>query len=180
MAAVVGAAQEGVDMTADPRQAHTATHGTTAGTTRGRTTELEGLVRLLQQTMGMDRRRKATMEDRYLRSSRDRRLHLRRRGMQMIARRCGGCLALWIRTVCDSKKTGDCARLTTIVGSGELTEAELRTALVNGDWTPFDPHTVRMMIRMFDTNRSGSVNFDEFWYVTLLIRHPYPAFQTPH
>jgi Ca2+-binding EF-hand superfamily protein len=36
---------------------------------------------------------------------------------------------------------------------------------VNGDWTPFDPHTVRMMIRMFDTNRSGSVNFDEFWYV---------------
>lgn len=46
--------------------------------------------------------------------------------------------------------------------SGELTEAELRTALVNGDWTPFDPHTVRMMIRMFDTNRSGSVNFDEF------------------
>jgi Ca2+-binding EF-hand superfamily protein len=46
--------------------------------------------------------------------------------------------------------------------SGELTEAELRTALVNGDWTPFDPHTVRMMIRMFDTNKSGTVNFDEF------------------
>lgn len=46
--------------------------------------------------------------------------------------------------------------------SGALTEAELRTALVNGDWTPFDAHTVRMMIRMFDTNRSGSVNFDEF------------------
>ncbi|KAF2789808.1 EF-hand, partial [Melanomma pulvis-pyrius CBS 109.77] len=47
--------------------------------------------------------------------------------------------------------------------SGSLTEAELRTALVNGDWSPFDPHTVRMMIRMFDTDRSGSVNFDEFW-----------------
>ncbi|OAL07153.1 EF-hand [Phaeosphaeriaceae sp. SRC1lsM3a] len=46
--------------------------------------------------------------------------------------------------------------------SGELTEAELRTALVNGDWSPFDGHTVRMMIRMFDTNRSGSINFDEF------------------
>ncbi|KAF9699828.1 hypothetical protein EKO04_002319 [Ascochyta lentis] len=46
--------------------------------------------------------------------------------------------------------------------SGSLTEAELRTALVNGDWSPFDPHTVRMMIRMFDTDRSGSVNFDEF------------------
>ncbi|KAF2253049.1 EF-hand [Trematosphaeria pertusa] len=47
-------------------------------------------------------------------------------------------------------------------GSGNLTEAELRTALVNGDWSPFDPHTVRMMIRMFDTDRSGAVNFDEF------------------
>ncbi|KAF2270369.1 EF-hand [Lojkania enalia] len=47
-------------------------------------------------------------------------------------------------------------------GSGALTEAELRTALVNGDWSPFDPHTVRMMIRMFDTDRSGSINFDEF------------------
>ncbi|PVH98567.1 EF-hand [Periconia macrospinosa] len=47
-------------------------------------------------------------------------------------------------------------------GSGNLTEAELRTALVNGDWSPFDPHTVRMMIRMFDTDRSGSINFEEF------------------
>ncbi|CAI6331550.1 unnamed protein product [Periconia digitata] len=46
--------------------------------------------------------------------------------------------------------------------SGNLTEAELRTALVNGDWTPFDSHTVRMMIRMFDTDRSGSINFEEF------------------
>jgi hypothetical protein len=31
--------------------------------------------------------------------------------------------------------------------NGSLTEAELKTALVNGDWSPFDPHTVRMMIR---------------------------------
>jgi hypothetical protein len=35
----------------------------------------------------------------------------------------------------------------TDAGSGQLTEAELRSALVNGDWSPFDPHTVRMMIR---------------------------------
>lgn len=47
-------------------------------------------------------------------------------------------------------------------GNRSLTENELRTALVNGDWTPFDPHTLRMMIRMFDTDRSGSVNFEEF------------------
>jgi hypothetical protein len=37
--------------------------------------------------------------------------------------------------------------LTRSVGNGALTEAELRTALVNGDWSPFDAHTVRMMIR---------------------------------
>lgn len=35
-------------------------------------------------------------------------------------------------------------------GNRSLTENELRTALVNGDWTPFDPHTVRMMIRCVD------------------------------
>lgn len=34
--------------------------------------------------------------------------------------------------------------------------------MVNGDWTSFDPHTVRMMIRMFDTDRSGTIGFDEF------------------
>lgn len=47
-------------------------------------------------------------------------------------------------------------------GSGQLTERELGAALVNGDWSSFDPHTVKMMIRMFDTDRSGSIGFDEF------------------
>lgn len=36
--------------------------------------------------------------------------------------------------------------------SGNLSEAELRAALVNGDWSPFDPHTVRMMIRYAGTH----------------------------
>lgn len=71
-------------------------------------------------------------------------------------------------------------------GNGHLTENELRTALVNGDWTAFDMHTVRMMMRyvnselkgltacttywymplyrMFDTDRSGAITFDEFWW----------------
>jgi hypothetical protein len=52
-------------------------------------------------------------------------------------------------------------------GSGQLSERELRTALVNGDWSPFDPHTVRMMIRMFDADRNGTISFDEFWYVSI-------------
>lgn len=34
-----------------------------------------------------------------------------------------------------------------VVGSGQLSERELSTALVNGDYTSFDPHTVKMMIR---------------------------------
>jgi len=47
-------------------------------------------------------------------------------------------------------------------GSGQLSEKELRAALVNGDWTSFDSHTVRMMIRMFDTDRDGTIGFEEF------------------
>jgi len=47
-------------------------------------------------------------------------------------------------------------------GTGQLSERELGAALVNGDWSSFDPHTVRMMIRMFDSDRSGSIGFEEF------------------
>ncbi|KAK8019491.1 programmed cell death protein 6 [Apiospora arundinis] len=47
-------------------------------------------------------------------------------------------------------------------GTGQLSERELSAALVNGDWTAFDLHTVRMMIRMFDSDRSGTIGFDEF------------------
>ncbi|KKK12109.1 hypothetical protein P175DRAFT_0504820 [Aspergillus ochraceoroseus IBT 24754] len=46
--------------------------------------------------------------------------------------------------------------------SGALTEHELGSALVNGDFTSFHPKTVKMMISMFDRNRSGSISFDEF------------------
>ncbi|SPN97191.1 related to programmed cell death protein (calcium-binding protein) [Cephalotrichum gorgonifer] len=47
-------------------------------------------------------------------------------------------------------------------GTGHLSEAELSAALVNGDWSAFDPQTVRMMIRMFDSDRSGTIGFEEF------------------
>ena len=47
-------------------------------------------------------------------------------------------------------------------GTGHLSERELGKALVNGDFTQFDGHTVKMMIRMFDVDRNGSINFDEF------------------
>jgi hypothetical protein len=38
-------------------------------------------------------------------------------------------------------------------GSGQLSERELGRALVNGDWTPFDPKTVKLMVKMFDVDR---------------------------
>lgn len=47
-------------------------------------------------------------------------------------------------------------------GTGQLSEKELSAALVNGDWTAFDVQTVRMMIRMFDSDRNGTIGFDEF------------------
>ncbi|OAA42673.1 peflin [Metarhizium rileyi] len=46
--------------------------------------------------------------------------------------------------------------------TGQLSEKELSAALVNGDWTAFDIQTIRMMIRMFDTDRNGTINFEEF------------------
>jgi peflin len=42
-------------------------------------------------------------------------------------------------------------------GSGQLSERELSRALVNGDWTPFDPKTIKLMVKMFDVDRYGSV-----------------------
>ena len=46
--------------------------------------------------------------------------------------------------------------------SGSLSEAELSSALVNGDYTAFDPHTIRVMMQMFDTSGRGSINYEEF------------------
>jgi Ca2+-binding EF-hand superfamily protein len=53
-------------------------------------------------------------------------------------------------------------RLSVCTGTGQLSERELSAALVNGDWTAFDQQTVRMMIRMFDSDRSGTIGFEEF------------------
>ncbi|WEW59954.1 hypothetical protein PRK78_005436 [Emydomyces testavorans] len=46
--------------------------------------------------------------------------------------------------------------------TGSLSQTELGSALVNGDYTSFDPLTVKMMIRMFDRDGNGRVTFDEF------------------
>ncbi|KIO27132.1 hypothetical protein M407DRAFT_194720 [Tulasnella calospora MUT 4182] len=47
-------------------------------------------------------------------------------------------------------------------GSGAISPDELSKALVNGDWTSFDRDTVRMLMGLFDTDRSGTITFQEF------------------
>lgn len=37
--------------------------------------------------------------------------------------------------------------------SGQLSELELSRALLNGDWTPFDAKTIKLMVNMFDADR---------------------------
>ncbi|KAF8894463.1 hypothetical protein BD779DRAFT_840029 [Infundibulicybe gibba] len=46
--------------------------------------------------------------------------------------------------------------------SGAITVHELQTALINGNWTSFDLDTVKMLMGIFDTDRSGTISFQEF------------------
>ncbi|KAH9935153.1 uncharacterized protein BXZ73DRAFT_89520 [Epithele typhae] len=46
--------------------------------------------------------------------------------------------------------------------SGHISVHELQKALINGDWTPFDLDTVKMLMTIFDTDRSGTIGFHEF------------------
>ncbi|CCL99156.1 uncharacterized protein FIBRA_01171 [Fibroporia radiculosa] len=44
--------------------------------------------------------------------------------------------------------------------SGAISVKELQNALVNGDWSKFDLDTVKMLMNMFDVDRSGSIGFN--------------------
>ncbi|GBE82346.1 hypothetical protein BKA93DRAFT_760590 [Sparassis latifolia] len=46
--------------------------------------------------------------------------------------------------------------------SGAISVNELQAALVNGNWTRFDLDTVKMLMNIFDTDRSGTIGFSEF------------------
>ena len=39
---------------------------------------------------------------------------------------------------------------------------ELKQALVNGDWQPFDDQTILMLMRIFDVDGNGTITFGEF------------------
>ncbi|KAF8152101.1 EF-hand, partial [Mycena galopus ATCC 62051] len=47
-------------------------------------------------------------------------------------------------------------------GSGEITVEELQSALVNSNMTRFDIRTVRTLMTLFDTDDSGTIDFNEF------------------
>ncbi|CEH18443.1 Ca2-binding protein, EF-Hand protein superfamily [Ceraceosorus bombacis] len=47
-------------------------------------------------------------------------------------------------------------------GSGQIDARELSAALVNGDWSPFQESTVKMLMNLFDVDRSGHISFAEF------------------
>jgi hypothetical protein len=97
---------------ADPRPAHSSrTHDTETtrattrdrirGTNSGRRMTVLAWDPLRPPTTVSVRRRKAITDARRLRSSRVPHLRLRRREMRTIAKRCGGYLAPWTRTVSD-------------------------------------------------------------------------------
>jgi len=46
--------------------------------------------------------------------------------------------------------------------SGSITADELQQALLNNNWSHFNPETCRLMIGMFDKNRSGTIDIYEF------------------
>ncbi|KAJ6618361.1 hypothetical protein B0H10DRAFT_1947721 [Mycena sp. CBHHK59/15] len=46
--------------------------------------------------------------------------------------------------------------------SGSISVTELQSALVNGNWTRFDLDTVKMLMGIFDSDRSGTIDFNEF------------------
>lgn len=46
--------------------------------------------------------------------------------------------------------------------SGKITSTELRSALVNNNWSHFNAETCRLMIGMFDKDGSGTIDIYEF------------------
>lgn len=46
--------------------------------------------------------------------------------------------------------------------SGSISASELQRALINGDWTTFDLDTVKLLMTLFDTDRTGDIDFNEF------------------
>lgn len=46
--------------------------------------------------------------------------------------------------------------------SGAITAMELRQALVNNNWSHFNEETCRLLVGMFDKDRNGTIDINEF------------------
>ncbi|THU90655.1 EF-hand [Dendrothele bispora CBS 962.96] len=70
--------------------------------------------------------------------------------------------------------------------SGRITARELAIALMNGDWshcTPFDIDMVKMLMSIFDTDRSGTIGFNEFaglWEYIKYLQNVFRNFDRNH
>ena len=53
-------------------------------------------------------------------------------------------------------------------GSGKISAQELSHALMNGNWTPFNSETCRLMIGMFDRDRCALVIIPTLLYMYFL------------
>lgn len=46
--------------------------------------------------------------------------------------------------------------------SGTINVLELQNVLLNGDWTPFNVDTIQLLLNIFDSDRSGTIHYEEF------------------
>ncbi|KAI0265745.1 hypothetical protein BGY98DRAFT_1069957 [Russula aff. rugulosa BPL654] len=53
-------------------------------------------------------------------------------------------------------------RLVDADGSGTITAIELQTALKGGEWPPFEVDTVKLLMSLFDIDRNGTIDINEF------------------
>jgi len=61
--------------------------------------------------------------------------------------------------------------------SGHISVTELQRALKNGNWSEFDLDTVKLLMSIFDTDRSGTIGFNEFAGVWKYIKDWQNVFQ---
>jgi len=67
--------------------------------------------------------------------------------------------------------------------SGSIDVHELQNVLVNGNYTKFDLDTVKMLMNMFDVDRNGLINFQEFcalWDYLAQWQEAFRRFDTDH
>jgi peflin len=75
-------------------------------------------------------------------------------------------------------------RAANMSGSGSLSEKELSSALVNADYTSFDPYTIKSLLRMFSSTPTKShITYEEFinlWRFLAAWRELFERFDEDH